>query len=48
MIVYFEYGIILQEYQLGLGLGDVPGEYSMFIPHVLGWKWTLWSRGGLA
>ncbi|KAJ0567586.1 hypothetical protein HanIR_Chr06g0286541 [Helianthus annuus] len=36
------------DYQLGLGLGNVPGEYSMFIPHVLGWKWTLWSRGGLA
>ena len=34
--------IILQEVQLGLSLGDIPGEYSQTILHVLGQKWTLW------
>ena len=34
-IVYFEYDVVLQEYELGLGLGDIPGAYSILIPHVL-------------
>ena len=28
-IVCFEYGIVLQEYVLGLGHGDIPGAYSL-------------------
>ena len=35
MIVHFEFGIVLQEYRLGLGHGDIPGAYSPSILHVL-------------
>ena len=47
-IVYFEYDVVLQEYELGLGLGDIPGAYSMFIPHVLGQYGRYGVRGRLA
>ena len=47
-IACFVYDLVLQEYELGLGLGEIPGAYSLFLLHVLDQYGLYGVRGGLA
>ncbi|KAF5779348.1 hypothetical protein HanRHA438_Chr12g0569721 [Helianthus annuus] len=44
----FKWQCIIQEHELGLGLGEIPGAYSLFLPHVLDQYGCYGVRGGLA